>query len=182
MQGSRNKFFIILIGGVILYAAIILFFGVPIYRIIIVSHESLLGAKQELAVLNKKERLLRDLEHTIVDIGPDIEKSDNAFFTSGKVVPFIESIEQAADIAHVTHRINSAALDAVSSGKPAARFDITAQGTSLEVRRFIVLLASLPYNSELAQVTVTTAGTNPSGGEPRVQAVIALQALIREEQ
>ncbi len=179
MNTAKNKFIAVIVLGIALLTGIVVGGGLPIFSQIQGSNQSLLTTHQELASLERKEELLRNLERTVTDLAPDIKKIERTFFNPSDVVNFIVALESAAASSGVKLSITNADLNKpIPNEQPTSSFTFTAQGSFIQVYRFIVLVESLPFSIEFTDMSLLGQSTNPtSPGTSNVQASINLKVL-----
>ncbi|OGZ44647.1 MAG: hypothetical protein A2756_05550 [Candidatus Ryanbacteria bacterium RIFCSPHIGHO2_01_FULL_48_27] len=180
MNTAKNKFIAVIVLGITILTGIVVSGGLPIFSQIQESNQSLLATHQELASLERKEELLRNLERTVTDLAPDIEKIERTFFKPNEVVNFIVALESAAASSGVELSINNADLNKPAvNEQPTSSFALTARGSFTQIYRFIVLVENMPFNMEFTNVSLlgqnNTNGSAPSASS--VQASIDLKVL-----
>lgn len=150
----QYKFIAIVLGGILFHAALAglvwFFLFMPIQQ----SHATLLQAKNELAVLGKRTRLLKDLEEVIQTEQEHFTLIDNAFLKPDKVVDFIEAVEHIAESAGVDIVFSSANIPG-SAGGASSEVSFALEGSYSQVMRAVALLEHMSYHTEITAITVS---------------------------
>lgn len=172
MTAERKLILVALAGIAIivgLLVAISIFIFVPIQN----SYATLLQANNQLALLEKKNKLLRDLELLVEQERPRIDLIDGAFLTPDKVVEFIQTLEMAAAKSQVDLIISSAEISSSPSNNESgrSRFTIVLTGDFTRVHEYITLLENVPYYIEISQATLSKLEGS------RVRAEVSLSVL-----
>lgn len=155
---AKRKLLLALVSGLMIITALFVLLNIFLFAPIRDSNATLSEAQRQLAILDKKNRLLLDLERTIIEERPQIDIIDSALLNPHQVVIFIETLEAAALKSGVKLIIGSAEIQAgapvKSNGR--SRFSISASGSFANVHRYITLLENVPYYIEIDQAYLST--------------------------
>ena len=152
---ARQKLLLVFISGIALIILLVVLFEMILFLPIQSSHATLLDAKLQLAVLEKKNQLLYDLERTLVEKRPQLDIIDGAFLTPQQVVEFIQTLERAAAESNIDLVISSAEIATGESENPTqhSNFSISATGNFTKIYEYITLLENTPYRIEIEQAS-----------------------------
>lgn len=118
------------------------------------SYETLLAAKTNLAVLDTRTRLLKDLEETVQAERKNFELIDGAFLKPDNVVEFIRTIESVADAAGVSVVFSTANVSDGLNGTP-SEVSFALEGPRARTMHAVTLLEYIPFQAEITSVTIS---------------------------
>lgn len=154
---TKQLFLIILIGGFIAELLLIMGLGALLWRRVHISYATLKEAKEELAVLEKKSLLVKDLERTVHAKEAAIAKIETVFLKQSGIVAFLEQLERLADISNVRISVDTASL-ARQDTDPFSIFTITTHGAFSDIYKFISLLESMTPYTQISAISFTAGG------------------------
>lgn len=166
---TKQLFLIILIGGFIAEFLLVMGLGVLLWRHVHISYATLQDVKKELAVLEKKSILVKNLERTLQTEEANIAKIETAFLEPSGIVAFLEQLEHLADISTVEISVNTADL-ARQDTDPFSVFTLTARGAFRDMYQFISLLESMTPYTRIPDASFT-------GGDTTIRATLTMRVL-----
>ncbi|PJE64682.1 MAG: hypothetical protein COU90_01340 [Candidatus Ryanbacteria bacterium CG10_big_fil_rev_8_21_14_0_10_43_42] len=156
---KKHKLILTVIFGILGNALLVLLAYLFIFQAIQNSYTSLLASHEQFAVLKKKERLLKELEATVISKQSDINRINNAFLRSTDIVTFVETLERIAVISGADLTINSASTSLNDEEKiQHSVFDLFLDGTFPEIYQYITLLENIPFHARILTATINQNG------------------------
>lgn len=154
MTKPPYKFALVVAGGILIHATLLsliwFFLFVPIQR----SYDTLLMAKTDLAVLETRSRLLKNLEEIVVSEQENFARIDGAFLKPDKVVEFIQTIETVASVSDVSIVFSTANVADGVNGIP-SEVSFALEGAPARTMRAITLLEYMPFQATINSITLT---------------------------
>jgi hypothetical protein len=156
-MNQKYKYMVVALGGLLLNGLALYLIWQFLYMPIRNAHESLTTAESQLKELEKKSRLVKELEQTLEKRKTDLERVASVFLTSDTVVPFLQTLENIAARTGVELEIPSSAK--LGDGSPSNQrsiFDLNLVGNFPNQLAFLQLLENAPYDVAISRLETST--------------------------
>ena len=148
-MSSKNKLILTLVLGILLNAGFIFLVSKFVFLPIQNSYQNLRTIKSELAILEEKARLLKDLERIVAKEKENITSINAAFLKPDEVVAFVETLEAIAASSNIKLVISTADVPAATSGAEKSTFSLSVEGTFPNVFQYITLIERAAFQVEI---------------------------------
>ncbi len=159
----RIKFITISLAGILINVLTVVAIGYFLYSPILTAYQGLQTSRRELASLEKRARLIKDLERTNTELKPEFDKISASFLTQNNVVAFLDMLRDIAAETHVEHSVVSGKLAEANALEKGSNFSVVLKGSFPNEYQFLKKIENAPFVIDIPEMSLgVTDETNTS--------------------